>query len=73
MALPVEIPLAAGACDTHVVPFDVSTLPEVLGETVCNADVPLPSKTVFAVKEELPVPPLATGSVPVVNALVDVA
>ena len=71
MALPVEIPLAAGAVDDHVVPFDVSTLPAVPGETVCKAEVPFPSNTVFAVNEVLPVPPLATGSVPVVNALVD--
>ena len=29
MALPVVIPDAAGACDTHVVPFEVRTLPFV--------------------------------------------
>ena len=30
---PADIPLAAGVLDCHVVPFDVSKLPEVLGAT----------------------------------------
>ena len=62
MDLPVEMPL--GACDTHVVPFEVNTLPLVLGATACSADVPLPSKTLFNVRVVEPVPPLAAPSVP---------
>ena len=65
MDLPAVMPLAAGAVDCHVVPLLVSTLPDVLGATACKADVPLPSKTLFAVRVAEPVPPLATGSVPV--------
>jgi hypothetical protein len=34
---PADIPLAAGAVDSHVVPFEVRTLPEVPGATVCTA------------------------------------
>lgn len=48
----------------HVVPLLVRTLPLVLGATACNADVPLPRSTLFAVSVAAPVPPLATGSVP---------
>ena len=46
-------------------PLDVSTLPEVPGAIVCKALVPLPNRTLFAVKVAAPVPPLATGRVPV--------
>ena len=35
------------------------------GATACNALVPLPNKTLLAVKVAAPVPPLATGKVPV--------
>jgi len=55
--------LTAGADDAQVVPFDVNTLPLVLGATTCNALVPLPSSTLFAVNVVAPVPPLATGTV----------
>ena len=58
----VGIVAAAGAVELHVVPFDVSTLPLVLGATTCNALVPLPSSTLLAVSEVLPVPPFSTGS-----------
>jgi hypothetical protein len=37
----------------------------VLGATSKGADVPLPSKTLLAVRVVAPVPPLATGRVPV--------
>ena len=40
-------------------------LPDAPGATACNAEVPLPSKTLFAARVAAPVPPLATGSVPV--------
>ena len=60
-----DTPDAAGACDTHVVPLLVNTLPDVLGATVCTADVPLPRMTLFSVRVVAPVPPLATPSVPV--------
>jgi hypothetical protein len=50
-------PDAAGVEDTHVVPFDVNTLPDVPGATTCKADVPLPNNTLFAVKLLAPVPP----------------
>tara|TARA_R110002126_G_scaffold77034_1_gene192261 strand:- start:67 stop:858 length:792 start_codon:yes stop_codon:yes gene_type:complete len=58
-------PAAAGVVDCHVDPLEVKTLPEVLGATVCGADVPLPSRTLLAVSVVAPVPPLATGRVPV--------
>ena len=35
------------------------------GATTCTADVPFPKTTLLAVREVAPVPPLATGSVPV--------
>ena len=41
-------------------PLEVKTLPEVPGATVCNAEVPLPSKTALADKVDAPVPPSAT-------------
>ena len=49
----------------HVDPLDVSTLPDVPGATACRADVPLPSSTLFAVRDAAPVPPFPTGNVPV--------
>jgi hypothetical protein len=51
--------------DTQVDPLEVKTLPEVPGATVCGAEVPLPSRTLLAVSDVAPVPPLATGRVPV--------
>jgi hypothetical protein len=60
-----EKPPPAGAVDAQVVPLEVRTFPDVLGAITCKADVPLPSKTLFAVKVAEPVPPLATGNVPV--------
>ena len=41
-------------------PLEVSKFPEVPGATVCNGDVPLPSKTALAVSVDTPVPPSAT-------------
>lgn len=57
IAWPFEAPLEDGAADVQVVPFDVNTLPEAPGATTCNADVPLPSNTLFAVNDVAPVPP----------------
>ena len=65
MDLPAVTPLAAGAVDCQVVPLEVNTLPDVLGATNKGEDVPLPKMTLFAVKVDAPVPPLATGKVPV--------
>jgi hypothetical protein len=65
MDLPAVIPLAAGVVDCQVVPFEVRTLPAVLGATVCKPEVPFPNKTPFVERLVVPVPPLATGSVPV--------
>ena len=56
--------LGAGAALVHVVPLDVRTLPLVLGATACNAPVPFPSRTLLAVNDVAPVPPLATPRVP---------
>jgi hypothetical protein len=58
-------PPAAGAELCQVVPLLVSTFPLVPGATTCTAEVPLPNKTLLAVSEDAPVPPLATGKVPV--------
>ena len=41
-------------------PFEVSTFPEVPGETVDTAPVPLPTTTALAVSDDAPVPPDAT-------------
>jgi hypothetical protein len=46
------------------VPLEVKRFPVVLGAIACKAEVPLPSKTLFAVKVAKPVPPFATGKVP---------
>ncbi len=56
---------AAGVEDAHVVPSEVKTLPSVPGATNKGADVPLPNKTLLAVRVVAPVPPLPTGNVPV--------
>jgi hypothetical protein len=56
---------AGAAVLAQVVPLLVSTLPDVPGATTCTADVPLPSNTLFAVSVAAPVPPFATGNVPV--------
>ena len=58
-------PAAGAAALVQVVPFEVKTFPVVLGATTCTAEVPLPKMTLLAVKLVAPVPPLATGSVPV--------
>lgn len=63
VALPVWDGKDMGAgCELHVVPLLVNTYPLVPGATVCTAPVPLPSKTLFAVRLVLPVPPFATVS-----------
>ena len=49
----------------HVVPLDVRTFPDVLGATNDGVEVPLPSITLLAVNVASPVPPFATGNVPV--------
>ena len=54
-----------GKDDAQVVPLLVSTLPEVLGATNSGVEVPLPRITLLAVSVAAPVPPLATGRVPV--------
>ena len=64
IALPVVKP-GAGATEFQVVPSEVKTLPEVPGALNCTADVPLPNTTLLTVKVFAPVPPLATGKVPV--------
>jgi len=64
IALPVVKP-GAGATEVQFVPFDVNTLADVPGATNCTADVPLPITILLAVRVLAPVPPLATGRVPV--------
>jgi hypothetical protein len=59
-----ETPVGSAVLD-HVVPLEVNTLPLDPGATTCNADVPLPSRTLLAVRDDAPVPPLPTGNVPV--------
>jgi len=56
---------SANASETQLVPLEVKTLPSAPGATTCSALVPLPSKTLLAVSVVAPVPPLATGRVPV--------
>jgi hypothetical protein len=56
-----------GAVLDQVVPLLVKTLPLVLGATNWTEDVPLPSITLLAVSVASPVPPLATGRIPVVD------
>lgn len=62
MLLPVETPVFAA--DVHVVPLEVRILPLLPGATTCNAEVPLPNSTLFAVKLVDPVPPFETANVP---------
>ena len=57
MALPVVIPLAAGACEIQVEPFEVRTLLAVPGATTLTTLAPLPRITLSAVKLADPVPP----------------
>ena len=59
---PVDIPPAAGAVETQVDPFDVSTLPVVLGAIPVTADVPFPTNNELIVCVAAPVPPPATGN-----------
>ena len=62
--VPVAVNSAAvlgGAALVHVVPLDVSTLPDVPGATACSVEVPLPSRTLLAVNDVEPVPPFATA------------
>jgi hypothetical protein len=54
-----------GAADTQVVPFDVIRFPEAPGERPSTAPVPLPINAALEVSVAAPVPPLATGRVPV--------
>jgi hypothetical protein len=61
-------PEAAGACETHADPFDVSTLLAVPGDTDDTAEVPLPTNTAPVLNVVAPVPPLPTGRVPVTVA-----
>ena len=68
MACPLVAPVAAGVCDTQVVPLLVSTLPAVLGDTDDTAEVPLPTSTEPALNVVAPVPPLPTGRMPVTVA-----
>ncbi len=63
------MPEGGGVVDVHVVPLLTSTLPAVPGATVWNALVPFPSNTALAENVVPPVPPLATGSVPVTCVL----
>jgi hypothetical protein len=58
-------PPPVGAAEVHVVPLEVKTFPVVPGATKLTAEVPLPRITLLDVKVVAPVPPLATGSVPV--------
>jgi hypothetical protein len=64
MDLPVVNP-GVGVDDIQLVPLDVKMLPLELGATKVGEDVPLPIMTLFAVRVDKFVPPLAIGSVPV--------
>lgn len=59
-------PVAAevGAVDCQVVPLLVRTFPLVLGATKVGEEVPFPKMTLLAVRAVRPVPPSATGTVP---------
>jgi hypothetical protein len=61
-----EKPPAAAAALVHVEPLDVSTLPDEPGATKVTAEVPAPKITLAEVSVDAPVPPLATGRVPVI-------
>ena len=56
--------LVVDAALVQVLPFDVSTFPDVPGAIACRALVPLPRSTLFAAKVAAPEPPFATLSVP---------
>ena len=56
---------AAGVVEVQAEPFEVNTLPLEPGATKVTLDVPLPINTLFAVSVVSPVPPEATGRVPV--------
>jgi hypothetical protein len=58
-------PDVTGVEEVHVVPLLVKTLPVVPGATNCTADVPLPRRTLLAVRVAAPVPPLVTAKTPV--------
>lgn len=51
---------AGNAADTHAVPLLDKTLPDVPGETVVTAEVPLPINTPAEVRVAAPVPPFTT-------------
>jgi hypothetical protein len=61
-----EKPLAAAAALVQVDPFDVRILPDEPGATNVTAEVPAPKMTLAEVSVDAPVPPLATGRVPVI-------
>jgi hypothetical protein len=67
MIMPPDGNAAGSAVDAHEVPLLVNTFPEVLGATNWTEDVPLPSITLLAVSVASPVPPLGTGTIPVVD------
>src|SRR5207302_82645 len=48
-------------------PLPRSSCPDVGAEVTCNAPAPLPKITPFEVKLVPPVPPLPSGSVPVIS------
>jgi hypothetical protein len=56
-----ELTAATGAELAQDVPLDVNRLPEELGATASNGDVPFPINTLFKVREDDPVPPSATA------------
>jgi hypothetical protein len=62
-----ENPPAAAAALVQVEPLDVSTLPDEPGATNVTAEVPAPKITLAEVRVDAPVPPLATGRVPVTS------
>ena len=53
----------------QVEPLEVSTFPAVPGATACSAPVPLPISTLFSGSVFDPVPPLATGRMPVTSTV----
>ena len=55
------------AAEAQVDPVERSTLAAVPGATACSAPVPLPSSTLFSARVFDPVPPLATGRMPVTS------
>lgn len=63
----VQAPPPAAAAEVQVVPLLVKIFPDVPGATDATAEVPLPTNTALAVSVVAPVPPLATGNVPVTS------